>query len=396
MSDPLHEGLASEIQKLAPSAIIELFVLDATSLGSEVLRFHAGTNQLRQNIVWQGETYVRFPVVASGFEYQGQGQIPRPKLQVSNILSAITALLLELNDLQGAKVIRKRTMAKYLDAVNFTDSVNATEDPTAEFAEDIYFIDRKSSEDRDIVEFELAASIDVAGVLLPRRQIIQNVCTWLYRGAECGYAGPIAYDQNDEPISTEDLSGSSIAYLNALNNYNAKKALTASAQSVMSAAAASKDTACSPQRVETRYDINTYFVRVDMQIGYPDTAVVRGYWNNVQVTVGSTYRRGALMIESVSAGYSHNVYRIERWETDSIACAAETSPYNTAQSNLSDALAAEASALSDLQNAYDALPSNDPLKLQDRCGKRLSSCKLRFGEDAPLPFGSFPSAGLIK
>jgi lambda family phage minor tail protein L len=32
----------------------------------------------------------------------------------------------------------------------------------------------------------------------------------------------------------------------------------------------------------------------------------------------------------------------------------------------------------------------------DRCGKRLSSCKLRFGDTAELPFGSFPGAGLTQ
>jgi hypothetical protein len=33
----------------------------------------------------------------------------------------------------------------------------------------------------------------------------------------------------------------------------------------------------------------------------------------------------------------------------------------------------------------------DPLR--DVCGKRISSCKKRFGEFNDLPFGSFPSAG---
>lgn len=33
---------------------------------------------------------------------------------------------------------------------------------------------------------------------------------------------------------------------------------------------------------------------------------------------------------------------------------------------------------------------------QDRCGGRLTSCKLRFGENTPLPFGSFPSAGRVR
>src|SRR6185436_10692242 len=177
--------ITSEIQKLEPSAVIELFVVDATALGGDVLRFHAGTNALKQNVVWQGETYVRFPIEVSGFEFSGTGQIPRPKIRVSNVFSSITAILIAYNDLLGAKVTRKRTLAKYLDAVNFDGGVNPDADTTAEIADDVYFVDRKSAEDRDVVEFELAASIDVAGVMLPRRQIIQNICTWRYRGSEC-------------------------------------------------------------------------------------------------------------------------------------------------------------------------------------------------------------------
>jgi|TARA_R100000479_G_scaffold36568_2_gene16174 lambda family phage minor tail protein L len=33
---------------------------------------------------------------------------------------------------------------------------------------------------------------------------------------------------------------------------------------------------------------------------------------------------------------------------------------------------------------------------QDVCGKRVESCKLRFGNTSELPFGSFPGAGLIQ
>src|SRR3954471_15038558 len=95
----LNAELATEIQKLAPSAMIELFELDATSVGGSVIRFHAGTNQLRQDIVWQGDTYNRFPIEATGFEFNGQGQFPRPKIRVSNILSAITTVLLATDDL---------------------------------------------------------------------------------------------------------------------------------------------------------------------------------------------------------------------------------------------------------------------------------------------------------
>ena len=47
-----------------------------------------------------------------------------------------------------------------------------TPDPTATFDEQIFIIDRKSTENRDIVEFELAATYDIQGVRLPKRQVL--------------------------------------------------------------------------------------------------------------------------------------------------------------------------------------------------------------------------------
>lgn len=199
------QTITSEIQKLEPSAIVELFVLDATAIGSDVFRFHAGTNGLRQNLVWQGNTYVPFPVQASGFDMSGNGQLPRPKLVMANVTGAITLLVLQYEDMLGAKITRKRTLARYLDAVNFPGSTNPTADATAEFPDDVFFIDRKVTENRDVVEFELAAAFDVAGVQLPRRQIIQNVCTWRYRGGECGYTGTNYFDANDQAVGSAGL-----------------------------------------------------------------------------------------------------------------------------------------------------------------------------------------------
>ena len=50
------------------------------------------------------------------------------------------------------------------------DGQNPTADPTAEFPREIYSVDRKSSENREVVEFELAAPTDLAGVRIPKRQ----------------------------------------------------------------------------------------------------------------------------------------------------------------------------------------------------------------------------------
>lgn len=197
--------IASEIQKLAPSAIIEVFQLDTSNIGGETYYFHAGTNGLRTRVVWQGRTYEPFPLQATGFEYNGNGQIPRPKLVVANVTGIISTLVLLYQDLIGAKLTRKRTLAKYLDAVNFTGGVNPSADSTAEFADEVYFIDRKSAETRDAVEFELAASFDVQGVKLPKRQIIQNICPWSYRGTECGYTGTSYFNASDIAVGSAAL-----------------------------------------------------------------------------------------------------------------------------------------------------------------------------------------------
>jgi lambda family phage minor tail protein L len=206
-------AISSEIQKLAPSSVIELFVLDLAIFGQGPVRFHAGTNALQQRVVWQGNAYEPFPIEVEGFEFNGNGQVPRPRLRVANVTGAITALVLTYQDLVGAKITRKRTLAKYLDAVNFSGGSNPTADPLAEFADDIYYVDRKSRETRDVVEFELAASFDLEGVTLPCRQIVQNVCPWRYRGSECGYTGSNYFNANDQSVvsSIQDICGKRLA-----------------------------------------------------------------------------------------------------------------------------------------------------------------------------------------
>ena len=75
-------AITSEIQKLAPSRVIELFVLDLALFGQGPVRFHAGTNALQQRVVWQGNAYEAFPIEVEGFEFNGNGQVPRPRLRV--------------------------------------------------------------------------------------------------------------------------------------------------------------------------------------------------------------------------------------------------------------------------------------------------------------------------
>jgi len=194
-----------DLSVLEPNAIIELFQLhlDATLHGSsDIYYFHNGVNAaVTGNVVWNGQSYVRLPLEATGFDYSSSGSLPRPKLAVSNIGSSITALLLQVNlitagnDLGGAKVVRIRTLKKYLDGA-------AGADPHAKFPDEIWYVDRKSNENRAVVEFELASKFDLVGVMLPRRQVIANVCQWVYRGGECGYTGSNYWNTQDQVVGT--------------------------------------------------------------------------------------------------------------------------------------------------------------------------------------------------
>lgn len=197
--------IESDVQKLNPGAIVDLFELDATTIGGTVLRWHNGVNTLGNDVMWQGHSYARIPVEATGFVRTGKGAMPRPTIKVANVTGLVGALARELNDLAGAKVTRRRTFVKYLDAVNFAGGVNPQADPNVGFPDEVWFVDRKASENGIFLEFELSAAFDVQGVKLPRRQCIQNVCGFGYRSPECGYAGGPVADKNDVPTSNPAL-----------------------------------------------------------------------------------------------------------------------------------------------------------------------------------------------
>jgi lambda family phage minor tail protein L len=205
-----------ELAKLNPSAIIELFELhlDNTLHGStDVYRFHAGANAaIDGNVVFNGNTYTRIPVKADGFEFTNTGTLPRPTLTISNLDGTMTTLLLLVNattagnDLGGAEVRRIRTLKKFLDG-------ESTADPNAKFPDERWYVDRKANESRDSVTFELASKFDLAGQKLPKRQIVANVCQWVYRSSECSYTGTDYYDVNGNEVSTlaEDVCGKRVA-----------------------------------------------------------------------------------------------------------------------------------------------------------------------------------------
>lgn len=184
--------ITADIQGFEPGAHVELFELDATMItGGGLLRFHG--YQQAGVITWQGVDYTPWPIHAEGYARTSEGQQPAPKLSVGNVDGSISSLCILLDDLAGAKVTRHVTLGKYLDAVNFPGG-NPTADPTEEFPLDVFYIEQKTGETSEVVEFELSSALDLNGLQLPRRQIIANLCPWKYKGAYCGYVPGALFD----------------------------------------------------------------------------------------------------------------------------------------------------------------------------------------------------------
>lgn len=187
------------LQQLDAGAIIELFAIDTTVIGgTSTFTFHAGTNSIRQPIVWRAVTYQPFPIEADGFDKSTKGTLPRPHIRVANVTGILSAVVIQLDDLVGAKVTRLRTFAQYLDG-------QTTADTTQGFPDDVFFIEKKVTETKVMIEFELASAMDLEGVQLPGRDIIAQICPSEYRGTECGYTKAVYFNVANASVTSAAL-----------------------------------------------------------------------------------------------------------------------------------------------------------------------------------------------
>lgn len=160
-------------QSLTPGRRIELFEFDATEQGGTVYYFVSSYVE-EQPLVWQGNSFTPLPIFASGFEMNGKGSFPQPRLRLSNVLFLPGAIINDIGDPLGAKITRWVTFADYLDD-------GASPDPDEHFMPQVFYVERKTAQNRIFVEFQLASIIDQEGRYLPKRQIIRDTCSFIYR-----------------------------------------------------------------------------------------------------------------------------------------------------------------------------------------------------------------------
>lgn len=479
-----------EVRKGWHDAIIEMFEIDLSTIAEDFSEQYFLTNEIMPDnsfVKWKGQVYTAFPIQAGGFDTTVKGPMPQPELTLANIFGSFSSLVSTADDLVGAKVTRRRTLFKYLDNGPFPD-------PTQEFPDDIFYIERKVAETNLSITWQLASKIDLEGLLLPRRVITQNHCLWSYRGAECGYSGPPVADEFDQPLSGDSVESG--VYVEALNTLLSANAALNSAEAELNVARSDEETACANgtlQEGDPVFDLRNYpytfgileytlyfaaykdgelipsekfefsttkeegdavfgeqqstgsgisqnttgtlwavnrWVGVDVspandgsqieaqlthenQYDPPNTFAMLDLNGDVLIARDGTIRQNVSNVKEGTAPsidvegevvFARGAFKsfgtgpvtdLKIWEISSEDCDKATERLAAAEA----AVAAAEAAQEDAQAAYDAalaaLPVDDLVYSQDRCGKRLTSCRLRFGTST-LPFGAFPGANLYQ
>lgn len=164
--------IAAENQKLSGDTQIHLYKLDATAIGGDVYCFTSAAYS-DSAIVFDGQAYTPVDIKVEGFEWNGQGSLPTPRVHLEKITLSMRAILRSTSNLQGAIFTRTRTYAKFLDD-------GSDPDPDAIQSYDVYIVERLIGASKREVELELAASIDQQGRRIGK-QMLRDYCPLIYR-----------------------------------------------------------------------------------------------------------------------------------------------------------------------------------------------------------------------
>ncbi|OSD62185.1 phage minor tail protein L [Salmonella enterica subsp. enterica serovar Rough O:d:1,7] len=198
MQDIPQETL-NETTKVEQSAKVDLWEFDLTAIGGERYFFCNEQNEKGEPVTWQGRQYEPYPIQAQDFELNGKGTSPRPNLVVSNMFGLVTGMAEDLQSTVGASVVRHQVYRKFLDAVNFVEG-NPDANPEQEVVAR-YSVEQLSELTTSTATFVLASPVETDGSVFPGRIMLAEICTFDYRGEECGYNGPPVADEFDKPTA---------------------------------------------------------------------------------------------------------------------------------------------------------------------------------------------------
>jgi lambda family phage minor tail protein L len=192
-------NIHATVQSPTPGAQVFLFRMDCSAIGGPVLFFTPNAHP-DGNVFFGGVGFTAVDVDFDGFETNGTGSLPQPRLRFANSNEAIQGIVNTYgDDLIGCPVQRVRTFEQFLDG-------GAQADSTAFYGPDTFEIEQLTDENPVYIEFELSAAFDQQGRKLPGRMLLRDTCTARYRSfrdgqfvydkATCPYTGGASYDRN--------------------------------------------------------------------------------------------------------------------------------------------------------------------------------------------------------
>lgn len=196
------------IQTLDVGAIYYFFEIDMSSWGLETLYFHCNGVTLTRDseadvfvpngdMLYNGKVHSFVGIDIDGISLSNDGKVNAPTLRVMNNIGgvdmAVSAMLMLYNNLIGAKLTFRMTTAEAYEAGNLQEQ------------RQYWWIERKTNETHEYVEFELTSPLDFKRQQIPTR-LISDLCTWSmrgeYRGESCGYTGTKYFDKKGNPVDS--------------------------------------------------------------------------------------------------------------------------------------------------------------------------------------------------
>ena len=211
MSELIHR----EANKLVQDAIITMFEIDLQHLERGIFRF-SNTSHNGEPVRFNGHEYNPAPIEATGFAWDGAGTMPRPSLSMTAKNLNFISLVVNSDDLVGAPVRRIKTFRKYLDDGTHPNS-------GISFPVDHFVIERKNSQSRHSLAFELSTKLDQQGTQIPKLMVLRDTCVHTYRywtgtrfqykQVACPYVGTKYFKRNGEATTkaSEDVCGKRIS-----------------------------------------------------------------------------------------------------------------------------------------------------------------------------------------
>jgi len=348
----------------------------------------------------QLNTYKAIPFQGEGFEVSSTGVTPRPVVTFSNITTDFETEVgtSDFQSLIGKKIIRRRTLAKYLkDGSADTGAGNTP----IEFPRQTWVIDRVEQENALEISFELSSPFSVEGLVLPYRVVGHNACPWVFQGASptksvaARKGGCTWHDEGKYNIEGTVYS----VYVNEDDEYIIPSSTTFTTYTSGSKAANSYHkttttlgTASGVRRYDSDGTIDTS----------ADGGTVNNYWQAVRTTTAAPSDTSGdwqriRVFENYNASTTYYAYTDDRYNDYVKATSGTAFMWKTK-----------------ITGSGNAPGHGNYWRRGDVCGKRLTSCQCRFGFNPissgtatstgqavkdtrfVLPFGGFPGARKFK